>query len=85
MGIPTKYEIGLIRSHYVGRTFIAPGQDNREFKVKTKFNTVRGVLEGKTVVVIDDSIVRGTTSKALVNLIREAKPKKFICELRRHL
>jgi amidophosphoribosyltransferase len=76
MGIPTKYEIGLIRSHYVGRTFIAPGQDNREFKVKTKFNTVRGVLEGKTVVVIDDSIVRGTTSKALVNLIREAEPKQ---------
>ena len=76
MGIPTKYEIGLIRSHYVGRTFIAPGQDNREFKVKTKFNTVRGVLEGRTVVVIDDSIVRGTTSKALVNLIREAEPKQ---------
>lgn len=71
---PSRYEIGLIRSHYVGRTFIAPGQDKREFKVKTKFNVVRGVLAGNTVVVVDDSIVRGTTSKALVNLIREAKP-----------
>jgi len=70
----TRYEIGLIRNHYVGRTFIAPGQSNREFKVKTKFNVVRGVLEGQQVVVIDDSIVRGTTSKSLVNLIREAKP-----------
>ncbi|MBS1537030.1 MAG: amidophosphoribosyltransferase [Bacteroidetes bacterium] len=73
-GIPTKYEIGLIRSHYVGRTFISPGQDLREFKVKTKFNVVRGVLEDKKVAVIDDSIVRGTTSRSLVNLIREAKP-----------
>ncbi len=72
----TRYEIGLIRSHYVGRTFISPGQANREFKVKTKFNVVRGVLEGQQVVVVDDSIVRGTTSKALVNLIREARPRE---------
>lgn len=72
----TKYQIGLIRSHYVGRTFIQPGQDNREMKVKVKFNTVKGVLEGKKVVVVDDSIVRGTTSRALVNLIREANPKE---------
>lgn len=75
-GTDTRYEIGLIRSHYVGRTFIAPGQANREFKVKTKFNVVRGVLEGQQVVVVDDSIVRGTTSKALVNLIREAQPRE---------
>ncbi len=75
-GIPTKYEIGLIRSHYVGRTFISPGQDQREFKVKTKFNVVRGVLEDKKVTVIDDSIVRGTTSRSLVSLIREAKPRE---------
>ncbi len=74
--IPTKYEIGLIRSHYVGRTFIAPGQDQREFKVKTKFNVVRGVLEGKKIVMVDDSIVRGTTSRSLVNLVREAKPQE---------
>ena len=73
---PTRYEIGLIRSHYVGRTFISPGQNTREFKVKTKFNVVRGVLEGFKVVVIDDSIVRGTTSRSLVGLIREARPRE---------
>jgi len=73
-GLAIKYEIGLIRSHYVGRTFIAPGQDKREFKVKTKFNVVRGVIENRNVIVVDDSIVRGTTSKALVKLIREASP-----------
>ncbi len=74
---PTVFELGLIRSHYVGRTFIAPGQDNREFKVKAKFNTVKGVIAGRTVVMVDDSIVRGTTSKALVQLIREAHPKSL--------
>ncbi|HRK60476.1 MAG TPA: amidophosphoribosyltransferase, partial [Candidatus Kapabacteria bacterium] len=73
-GLSVKYEIGLIRSHYVGRTFIAPGQDKREFKVKTKFNVVRGVIENRKVIVIDDSIVRGTTSKSLVKLLREALP-----------
>ncbi|MBS1902239.1 MAG: amidophosphoribosyltransferase [Bacteroidetes bacterium] len=73
-GNPTKYEIGLIRSHYVGRTFIQPGQDNREMKVKVKFNVVKGVLRNRRVVVVDDSIVRGTTSKSLVKLIREAQP-----------
>ena len=73
----TAFEFGLIRSHYVGRTFISPGQDNREFKVKTKFNTVKGVIENRNIVIIDDSIVRGTTSKALVKLIREANPKKL--------
>ncbi|MFH1051979.1 MAG: amidophosphoribosyltransferase [bacterium] len=72
----TVYEIGLIRSHYVGRTFIAPGQDNRVFKVKVKFNPVRGVLEGRVVVVIDDSIVRGTTSKNLIKVIKAAGPKE---------
>jgi len=76
MGNSSRYEIGLIRSHYVGRTFIAPGQNNREFKVKTKFNTVKGVLENKKVVVVDDSVVRGTTSRSLINLIREAHPKE---------
>jgi len=76
LGNQTKYQIGLIRSHYVGRTFIQPGQDRREMKVKVKFNTVKGVLKDKKVVVVDDSIVRGTTSKALVALIREAKPSE---------
>ncbi|HEX3073178.1 MAG TPA: amidophosphoribosyltransferase, partial [Ignavibacteriales bacterium] len=74
-GIPSKFEIGLIRSHYIGRTFIQPGQQKREIGVRIKFNPVRGVLENKTVVLIDDSIVRGTTSKQLVNLIKEANPK----------
>lgn len=77
----TAFEIGLIRSHYVGRTFIVPGQDNREAKVKAKFNTVKGVLENRNVVVIDDSIVRGTTSKALIQLIRAAGPNQVHCRI----
>ena len=64
-----------IRSHYIGRTFIQPGQTNRESSVRIKFNIVKGVLEGRTIVVVDDSIVRGTTSKQLVHLLREANPK----------
>jgi amidophosphoribosyltransferase len=75
-GRNVRLELGLIRSHYVGRTFIQPQQNHRELKVKTKFNTVKGVLKGKKVVIIDDSIVRGTTSKQLVKLIREAEPKE---------
>lgn len=77
MDIPSKLEIGLIRSHYIGRTFIIPGQKNREVGVKIKFNTVRGVLENRTIVLIDDSIVRGTTAKQLVSLIKEANPKEI--------
>jgi len=77
MGIHSKLEIGLIRSHYIGRTFILPGQLKRELGVRIKFNTVRGVLEGRTIVLVDDSIVRGTTSKQLVNLIKEANPKEI--------
>ncbi|MCB0711207.1 MAG: amidophosphoribosyltransferase [Ignavibacteriae bacterium] len=73
----TRHEIGLIRSHYVGRTFISPGQKNREIKVRTKFNVVKGVLKDQNVVVIDDSIVRGTTSKALVNMLRSAEPEQI--------
>jgi len=75
-GTNAKLEIGLIRSHYIGRTFIQPGQDVRENKVKTKFNTVRGVLKDKVVVIVDDSIVRGTTSKQLVQLVRQAGPRE---------
>lgn len=76
-GINSKLEIGLIRSHYIGRTFILPGQEKREIGVKIKFNTVKGVLQGRTVVLIDDSIVRGTTSKQLISLIKEANPKSI--------
>jgi amidophosphoribosyltransferase len=74
MGIKVKLELGLIRNHYVGRTFIQPEQNHRELKVKTKYNTVKGVLKGKKVVIVDDSIVRGTTSRQLVKLVREAEP-----------
>jgi amidophosphoribosyltransferase len=77
LGIDSKLEIGLIRSHYIGRTFIQPGQEKREIGVRIKFNIVKGVIEGKTVVVVDDSIVRGTTSKQLVNLIKEGNPKEI--------
>ncbi|MGH7612921.1 MAG: amidophosphoribosyltransferase [Gemmatimonadales bacterium] len=67
-----KLEYGLIRNHYVGRTFINPTQAGRDAKVKIKFNPVREVLEGQSVVVVDDSLVRGTTSKELVQMIRGA-------------
>lgn len=72
LGHDVRFELGLIRNHYVGRTFIAPGQDAREMKVRTKFNPVRGVLENRAVVMIDDSIVRGTTARQLVRMVREA-------------
>ena len=78
---PTAFEIGLLRSHYVGRTFIAPGQDNREFKVKVKFNPIRGVINGRNIILVDDSIVRGTTSKSLINIIRSANPKSLHCRI----
>ncbi len=77
LGVDCKLEIGLIRSHYIGRTFIQPGQGKREIGVRIKFNTVKGVLDGRTVVLVDDSIVRGTTSKQLVKLIRDANPKSI--------
>jgi amidophosphoribosyltransferase len=64
--------MGLIRNHYVGRTFIEPSHSIRHFGVKVKLNPVREVLAGKRVVVIDDSIVRGTTSRKLVTMIRQA-------------
>lgn len=71
-----RHEIGLIRNHYVGRSFIRPRQAMRDLTVKLKFNPVRGVLEGKEIVLVDDSIVRGTTMKNLVKLIRDAGVKK---------
>jgi len=71
-----KLEVGLIRNHYVGRTFIMPQQDDRDLDVKIKFNTVKGVLKGQRVVVVDDSIVRGTTARKLVRLIRNAGAKE---------
>ncbi|KAL2494430.1 Amidophosphoribosyltransferase 2 [Forsythia ovata] len=70
------FQQGLIRSHYVGRTFIEPSQKIRDFGVKLKLSPVRAVLEGKRVVVVDDSIVRGTTSSKIVRLIKEARAKE---------
>jgi amidophosphoribosyltransferase len=67
-----KLEHGLIRNHYVGRTFINPTQNLRVARVKIKFNPVRDVIHGKSVVVVDDSLVRGNTSKSLVQMIRTA-------------
>lgn len=69
-GIP--FELGLIRNHYIGRTFIQPQQAMRHFNVKVKFNPVGGLLDGKRIVVVEDSIVRGTTLKILTQLIRKA-------------
>lgn len=65
-------ELGLIRNHYVGRTFIEPKQSIRDFGVKIKHNANRDLLEGKRIIVVDDSIVRGTTTKKLINMLRAA-------------
>ena len=65
-------ELALIRNHYVGRTFIQPTQSGRDAKVKVKYNAVREILQGKSVVMVDDSIVRGTTTRGLVALVRAA-------------
>jgi amidophosphoribosyltransferase len=73
-GIPLRF--GLIRNHYVGRTFIEPQQSVRDFGVKLKLNPVRSLLEGKRVVLIDDSIVRGTTSRKIVRMVRGAGAKE---------
>jgi amidophosphoribosyltransferase len=73
-GIPLRF--GLIRNHYVGRTFIEPQQTVRDFGVKLKLNPVRSLLEGKRVVLIDDSIVRGTTSRKIVRMVRSAGAKE---------
>jgi amidophosphoribosyltransferase len=69
-GLPL--ELALIRNHYVGRTFIQPTQAGRDAKVKVKYNAVREVLSGKSVVMVDDSIVRGTTTRGLVSMVRAA-------------
>ncbi|MGB3095252.1 MAG: amidophosphoribosyltransferase [Candidatus Deferrimicrobiaceae bacterium] len=73
-GIP--FEMGLIRNHYVGRTFIEPQQSIRHFGVKIKLNVVRDVVGGKRVVVVDDSIVRGTTGRKIMKMIRDAGAKE---------
>jgi amidophosphoribosyltransferase len=70
------FDIGLIRNHYIGRTFIQPAQGGRDFGVRIKFNPVKGVIKGKKVVIVDDSIVRGTTMRKIVRLIKTAEPSE---------
>ena len=73
-GVPLR--MGLIRNHYVGRTFIQPQAAIRHFGVKVKLNPVRSILEGTRVVLVDDSIVRGTTSRKIVRMVRQAGAKE---------
>ena len=73
-GIP--FELGLLRNHYVGRTFIQPSQADRDFGARMKYNPVREVLEGRRIIVVDDSLVRGTTVRSLVKFIRKAGAKE---------
>jgi len=73
-GIP--FENAIVRNHYVGRTFIEPIQEMRDLKVKLKLSPIKNIIEGKKVVIIDDSLVRGTTSKQIVNMLRKAGAKE---------
>jgi len=73
-GIP--YELGLLRNHYVGRTFIKPSQADRDFGARMKYNPVREVVDGKRIIVVDDSLVRGTTSRSLAKFFRQAGAKE---------
>jgi amidophosphoribosyltransferase len=74
-GIP--FDMGFVRSHYIGRTFISPSQDMRDLGVKLKLSVVKEVVKGKRVVVVDDSIVRGTTTKGKIRTLREAGAKEI--------
>src|SRR5438093_8327038 len=74
--------MGLIRNHYVGRTFIEPSSSIRNLGVKVKLNALREVLDGKRVVVVDDSIVRGTTSRKLSSMIRQAGAREVHVRIR---
>jgi amidophosphoribosyltransferase len=73
-GIP--FQLGIIRNHYVGRTFIEPSQEIRDLKVKMKLNPIKELIENKKIIVIDDSIVRGTTSKQIVSMLKKAGAKE---------
>jgi amidophosphoribosyltransferase len=77
------FELALIRNHYVGRTFIEPQQSIRDFGVKVKLNPNRGILEGKRVIIVDDSIVRGTTTRKLITMLRDAARARYMCEFQR--
>ncbi len=74
-GIP--FEFGIVRNHYIGRTFIEPTQKSRELKVKLKLNPIEKLITGKDIIIIDDSIVRGTTSKQIISILRKAGARKI--------
>ena len=74
LGVP--FEMGIVRNHYVGRTFIEPTQEIRDLKVKLKLSPIKHLIEGKRVAIIDDSLVRGTTSKQIVRMLKEAGAKE---------
>ena len=74
-GLP--FEIGMIRNHYVGRTFIQPSQNVRDFRVRVKLNPIKNILKGKRIVIVEDSIVRGTTTKSRVKTLRDAGAKEI--------
>jgi amidophosphoribosyltransferase len=76
-GLKIPFEFGMIRNHYIGRTFIQPSQDLRDFRVKIKLNPLRDVLKGKDVILVEDSIVRGTTSRARVKTLRQVGVNKI--------
>ena len=71
-GLGVAFEMGIVRNHYVGRTFIEPTQEIRDLKVKLKLSPIRHLIEGKRVAIVDDSLVRGTTSKQIVKMLKEA-------------
>jgi len=75
LGLP--FEVGIIRNHYIGRTFIQPSQFLRDFRVRVKLNPIKSVLKGKKIVIVEDSIVRGTTSKSRVEDLRKAGAKEI--------
>ncbi len=76
----TPYEIGLVRNHYIGRTFIQPSQFIRDFKVKVKLNPIKDVVKGRRIMIIEDSIVRGTTSRLRVKVLRKAGARQiYMC------
>lgn len=74
-GIP--FELGIVRNHYIGRTFIEPTQQSRELKVRLKLNPIKEIIKDKEIIVIDDSVVRGTTSKQIIKILRKAGAKKI--------
>ena len=75
-GLGARFEMGIVRNHYVGRTFIEPTQQIRDLKVKLKLSPIKYLIEGKKVAIVDDSLVRGTTSARIVRMLRNAGAKE---------